>query len=239
MKEKFSKLNAEQRAQVLMQWKKHQHTNHVTDIELSGHTDVLKKFSIHRGVWNPTITSAQYHASYLYYNNVRLFAGKVAIDMGTGTGIMGVVMALAGAKKVICTDISELAVNNAKENIKKFKLGNKAIAMQGDVFENVKEKADFIVFNQPFFGDVPLAHDTIFESMLDSGDLIARFLTQAPKYLNKGGIIMMPFYSKAGATNNPVIQGPRYGFDVKMVFKTHSNSGLQKGEITIHELRMK
>ena len=238
MKSDLSKLNKDQKDQVLRQWKEHQHDTHETDIALSGHGEILKKFSIHKGVWNPNIVSARYHASYLYYNNVRLYENKIAMDMGTGTGLMGVVMGLGGSKKVILTDISLPAVANADENIKKYKLESKSSVLQGDLFENVKEKVDFIVFNQPYFGDVPPDGDSIAASMLDSGDLIKRFLEQAPKFLNKGGIIMMPFYSKAGETNNPVIQGLKYGFNVVTTFKSISGSGLQTGEITIHELTL-
>lgn len=159
--------------------------------------------------------------------------------MGTGTGLMGIVMAMSGAKMVILTDISTTAVDNAKENVEKFKLEKIAKVVQGDLFENIKEKVDFITFMQPYFGDEPPKGDTIASSMLDSGNLIKKFLQQAPDYLNKGGLIVMPFYSKAGKVNNPLIQGPKYGYDVSTTFRTNSGSGLQTGEITIHELRRK
>lgn len=214
------RLNDEQKAQVLKQWQENQHNNHEIEVDLSGQGDGLSDFSVYKGVWNPAISSARYHASYLYYNNVRLFDGKIAIDMGTGTGLMGVVMALHGAQKVILTDISAAAVTNARENIAKFQLQEKTVVVQGDLFENINERAHIIIFNQPFFGDTPLPNDTIAASMLDSGDLIKRFLKQAPDYLDALGKIVMPFYSKAGPTNNPVIQGPKYGFHVKTMFKT-------------------
>ncbi len=111
--------------------------------------------------------------------------------------------------------------------------------VRGNLFENIHEKADLIVFNQPFFGDKPKAGDTIDASMLNDGELVGRFLAQAPNYLKKNGVIMMPFYSKAGKTNDPVIQGPKHGFKVETTFRTTSTSGLQTGEITVHELRLK
>lgn len=153
-------------------------------------------------------------------------------------GLMGLVMALNGAKDVILTDISFAAAQNAQANIQKFGIENNTLVFRGDLFEKVPVKADFIVFNHPFFGGEPLPGSTIAASMLDSGELIKRFFQEAPEYLNPGGVIMMPFYSKAGAINNPVVQGPKYGFKVTTVFKANSATGLQTGEITIHELSL-
>ena len=158
------------------------------------------------------------------------------MDIGTGTGIMGVIMGLYGATRVAMSDISNIAAKNSQENLRKFKLENVCSVVQGDLFEKITEKADFIVINQPFFGDKPPENDTIYASMLDSGDLIKRFLKQAPKHLNKKGRIMMPFYSKAGETNNPAIQAPKFGFTVNTVFRVIAKTGIQKGELTIHEL---
>lgn len=231
-------LNKEQNAQVQIQWQNNQHDDHTIYVELSGQGDGINDFLVRKGVWNPAVASSRYHASYLYYNNLRLFAGKTAIDIGTGTGLMGLVMALHGAKNVILTDISFTATINAQRNINKFGVSDKAKVFLGDLFEKVPTKADFIVFNHPFFGGKPIPKSTIAASMLDSGDLIQRFLTTAPEYLNPGGIIMMPFYSKAGPINDPVIQGPKHGFKVSTVFMANSVTGLQTGEISIHELSL-
>ena len=102
--------------------------------------------------------------------------------------------------------------------------------VRGDLFENVQGRFDLIVFNHPFFGDTPRAGDTIAASMLNDGELVHRFLAEAPKFLKKNGVILMPFYSKAGKTNNPILQGPKHGFKVNTTFRTNSTSGLQKGE---------
>jgi len=235
---KVQGLNDEQNAQVLKQWENNQHGNHEIYVELSGQGDGLKGFLVHEGVWNPAIASSRYYASYLYYNNSRLFAGKTAIDVGTGTGLMGLVMALNGAENVILTDISFAATLNAQANIQKFGAEENALVFSGDLFEKVPVKADFIIFNHPFFGGEPLSGNTIAASMLDSGELIKRFLQEAPEYLNPSGIIMMPFYSKAGVINDPAIQGPKYGFKVNTMFRANSETGLQTGEIIIYELTL-
>lgn len=236
---KLNKLNLQQKKQVLLQWKKHQHKKILqVDVSLSGHGESIKEFLVFPGVWNPAIVSARYHASYLFYNNERLFTNKRSLDMGCGTGLMAIVMGSHGAKEVVASDVSLPAMKNTVANIKKFRLSKVVKVVQSDLFENVSGKFDFIVFMQPYFGDSPTQGDTVAASMLDSGDLIKRFLSEAPKHLTPNGIIMMAFYSKAGTTNNPVIQGPKYGFKVRTTFKAISCTGLQTGEISIHELSL-
>src|SRR3989344_2106994 len=47
--------------------------------------------------------------------------GKVIVDLGTGTGVLGIGAGLLGAKRVILVDIDKTALNIAKENISKVK----------------------------------------------------------------------------------------------------------------------
>lgn len=232
----FPNLNGQQRKQVLKQLENHQHKSHVTDFVYTPWGNVLKNFHINEFVFNPTGMTSRYLALYLFMNNQCLFAGKRVLDMGTGTGLMAITMAKHGASEVIASDISPLAVGNTQANIKQFKLQDKITVVLGDLFENITGKFDFIIFNHPFFGDDPMEGNTIAASMLNNGALIQRFLKEVPDFLNPHVPVMMPFYSIAGAKNDPVIQGLKYGFNVQTTFTTNAGTGLQTGEITIHEL---
>lgn len=232
-------LTREQRVQVKMQWREQQHKTHNVNIKLSPCGDVIKDFSVHNGVWNPTTVSAKYHASYLFFSSCRLFKNEAVIDIGTGTGIIGIVTALYGAGKVTMSDISLKAYENAQENVHKYGLQDVATVVHGDLFENVNEKAKFISFMQPYFNGEPAFGDTIAASMLSSQHLIHQFLREAKDYLEKDGVILMPGYTLAGRTNNPKFQGEKQGYDVQTVFTCNCNSGLQKGEIKLYELRLK
>lgn len=50
------------------------------------------------------------------YNNKHIFKDKVVLDVGSGTGILSMFCAKAGAKKVISVDNSDI-INKARENI--------------------------------------------------------------------------------------------------------------------------
>lgn len=232
-------LSSEQRAQVEMQWKEQQHETHKVDIELSPGLTILEDFSVHAGVWNPAIVSAGYHAAYLVFNNSRLYAEETAFDIGTGTGLMGIVMALHGAENVIMSDISLKAYENAQVNVHKYGLGDVISVVHGDLFENIQGKAKFISFMQPYFNGTPKFGDSISRSMLTSSNLIKRFLREAKDYLETDGVILMPGYSLAGNGNNPKVLGEKQGYNVQTVFSVNCNYGLQKGELLLYELRLK
>jgi hypothetical protein len=101
--ENLALMNLYQRMMVLAQWQKHQHDDFECDYDVSGEGDNLEGFVVKKGVWNPFLASGRYHARYLFYHN-ELFKGKTAIEIGSGTGLMGVVMAKYGADKVVMSD---------------------------------------------------------------------------------------------------------------------------------------
>ncbi len=230
-------LSTEQQQQIMMQLEKHEHNRYTTDIALSD-TKTLKNFIVHPEVLRPESMTSLFLAKHLY-GEQHLYNGKFAIDIGCGSGIQGVTMGIGGAKQVILSDISMRAITNAKENIEKFQLLDKANVVQSDLFTNIEDMADVIVFNHPFFPTNPIKDKAVSISMLDKGDLIHRFLEEAKTRLNKDGVIIMPYLQLAGEVNNPEIQGPKHNLDVDIVVRQNIDSGLQKGLISIYHLKIK
>ena len=163
---------------------------------------------------------------------------KDAIDVGCGTGLMGIVMAINGARNVQMSDFSEQAVENSIENVSKYNLSRKVRVIHGDMFVKIAKPVDCITFNQPYFPGNPPEDDTIAASMLAPPDAIRRFLRDARCYLNRGGVIVMPSFSLAGDLNNPYKAGIECGYRVDTKFVAECTTGLQKGRIAMHELRL-
>ncbi len=231
-------MNETQRQIVLTQWQKHQHETHEVDCDVSGCGDILRGFIIAKGVWDPFLASGRYHARHLFYNN-HLFYGKTAIEIGSGTGIMSVVMAKYGAKKVIASDISPLACQNTLDNVKKFGLEEKIEVIQGDLFEKINERVNLITWMIPFFPGTTPEGDTISASMIMPPELFEKFLKEAPKYLKPNGVILIPSYSLGGKLNDPMYVAPKFGYEVKRTWTHNSTNGIQQGKLYIDELRLK
>ncbi len=105
------------------------------------------KFIVYPNVFSPK-----------YFNDTEFFAKEIPIkkgdeflEIGCGTGIISVFACWKGAKNVVAVDINPSAVKNTKDNAKLHNLGNKINAVQGDIFNSLKdEKFDVIFWNVPF-----------------------------------------------------------------------------------------
>ena len=231
-------MNEQQKQIVLTQWQRHSHETHEVDYDVSGEGDLLKGFSVNKGVFCPFLSSARYHARYLFYHT-DLFYDKTVIDIGSGTGILGIVMAKYGAQKVIASDISSLACENTLSNAQKFGLEEKIQVVQGDLFENIHEMADLIIWNIPFFPGYPPIGDTISASMIMPPSVLERFLQESKEYLKPEGVVVVPSYSLGGKLNDPMKVGKRLGSEVERKWTHNSLNGIQQGLLYIDELRLK
>lgn len=230
------KLNPKQKRQMTKQVVAHKHAAYSTDIEI-GAGLVLKKFKVFKNVLRPEIMSALQLAKWLLFNN-GLYKNKVVLDMGCGTGIQGIVMALCGARKAVLSDVAVDAVENSVFNVARYGLKNKIDVKNGDLFENIKGKFDVIVFNHPFFSDGTMQEQIFVPiKMIDRGRLIHRFLDEAKSFLRPGGLIVMPYYLIAGPINHPGIQGAKHGYAVSEPFTFDVKTGIQRGRVSIFTLK--
>ncbi|OON92837.1 MAG: ribosomal protein L11 methyltransferase [Candidatus Epulonipiscium fishelsonii] len=69
------------------------------------------------------------------------------IDIGTGSGILGIIATKLGAEKVIGVDIDPTAVKVANQNIKLNNAEDKMTAISGNLIELINTKANIVVSN--------------------------------------------------------------------------------------------
>jgi methylase of polypeptide subunit release factors len=115
------------------------------------------------------------------------------LELGTGSGILAILLSKLGIKSLTATDINEKAVEGANTNFEQHHVGARTLV--SDLFENVQGKFDYIIFNSP------TAHASIKDedhkgatALWDvSQTLKARFLEQAGSFLKdtKSKILLM------------------------------------------------
>jgi 16S rRNA G1207 methylase RsmC len=74
--------------------------------------------------------------------------GSIAFDIGTGTGVLAVILALRNVQKIIATDLSDRAIACAKENIAHLGLNSQIEIQKANLFPD--GKAALIVCNPPW-----------------------------------------------------------------------------------------
>ena len=113
--------------------------------------------------------------------------GKSVLDLGIGSGILGLYCALRQAD-VTGADIDELAIRNTTDAARL--LGVELKLVVSDVFSNTPSQFDLILFNPPY-----LPSEGIHDGTVDGGSrgraLILRFLEGLPGHLRKGGIALL------------------------------------------------
>ena len=122
-------------------------------------------------------------------------------ELGCGTGVTAVIAALRGCKRVLASDISLKATENAKQNVRLHAVSSIVTVRCGDLFDVLQngEKFDVIYWNSNF---IHVPEDYVFErdvhrAFADAGyKSHAQFLKQAPEHLEADGRILLGFSSQ-------------------------------------------
>ncbi len=98
--------------------------------------------------------------------------GDVCIDVGCGSGILGIAAVKLGAKLAYLTDIDDIAVKSAKHNCLNNSVSAKAVVAHSDLLNDAEIK-----------GDIMLANIT--------GEILCRLAPSIPKNLKNGGTLIL------------------------------------------------
>lgn len=128
-------------------------------------------------------------------------AVRSVLDIGTGSGCIAIAAALALPQaRVDAADVSDDALEVARINIEKHRLGERVRAVRSDVYDGLgNERYDIILTNPPYVGreemaDLPEEYRREPELGLFGGDdgldIVRRILAGAAAHLHPGGILI-------------------------------------------------
>ena len=114
-----------------------------------------------------------------------------AIDVGTGCGVLGFMLARAGFAQITSTDCNPNAVESVRRELRRLPEPPPITVQHGDLLADGTEPADLIVFNPPWIpGEVDGQLDgaLVFEE-----GLFERFFEQCLSRLTQDGYVVIVF----------------------------------------------
>jgi len=135
--------------------------------------------------------------TFLLAENLAVSGGEVALDVGTGTGLIALLMARK-ASFVLGVDINPLAVELAKENARRNGTENVEFRIS-DLFENVRGKFDVVTFNAPYLpGEPEEPIDLALVGGKSGREVLDRFIEGVMEHLKPGGTVQIVQSSVTG-----------------------------------------
>lgn len=111
-------------------------------------------------------------------------ASSVAFDIGTGTGVLALILARRGVERVVATDLDPRALACARENIQQLGLTGRVEVVQADLFP--EGRAALVVCNPPW---IPARPSSSMENGIYDADsrMLRGYLRGLPAHLEPGG----------------------------------------------------
>lgn len=127
------------------------------------------------------------------------------VDLGTGSGCIGITLAYHLKNAVIyAVDLDNKALEVTEKNILRYKLNNRVVLCNGDMFDGIKSlqlegKVDIIVSNPPYIPSEDIEELQVevrgyeprkaLDGGIDGLDFYRRIIPESKTYLNKSGIL--------------------------------------------------
>ena len=138
---------------------------------------------------DPKITNS----ALIIINNLPKVKDLDVLDVGCGTGIIGIYCALKGAKNVLAVDNSDKALENTRINLKKNNLKDRVKVVKSNLFENVNGKFDYIFANLPIL-------DEVWDLDVSTTNTVQKYILECKDYVKKGGKVYFTWASFSDIT---------------------------------------
>ena len=123
-------------------------------------------------------TDASIAAEVLWQAYMKGDIGKVSVDLGCGTGILGIGLLVLGAGKVYFVDADQKVIDRARENLAKVKseytLSGEAVFRCVDI-NDFEEVVDLVVQNPPFGTKVRHMDKVFLKKAFEVGKVVYSF----------------------------------------------------------------
>lgn len=171
------------------------------------------RLKLHPQVYEPA------EDTFLLAENLAVREGDTALDVGTGTGLIALLMAKK-ASSVLGVDINPLAVELARENASLNGIKNVEFRLS-DLFERVEGKFDVVTFNAPYLpGEPEEPIDLALIGGKEGREVLDRFIQEVPEYLKPGGTVQIVQSSITGVEET-LRRLEKAGLRGKIVTKRH------------------
>jgi len=151
----------------------------------------------------PTADLLPKAGSLLLARHLPLKISDVVLDIGTGSGLVGLLAARAG-HQVLATDVVQECCECARANAVLNGVADRMEVRFGDAFEPVGERAfDLIATNPPQMPTPPEREWGDAQSRADNGgpdgwSTLGRIIDEAPRYLKPGGRLVFTLFAFLG-----------------------------------------
>ncbi len=123
--------------------------------------------------------------------------------MGTGSGIQAVTAAIKqSVDHVLAVDLNPYALIEAEKMAVSEGVSHKIDYVQSDLYENVSNCFDWILFNTPYLPSEGKADEPSWAGGETGSEVIKRFLSDSRSHLKEGGSILMIYSSHSNMTQS-------------------------------------
>lgn len=163
------------REEYLGYWKRETTRNYVKNLDIA---ELELKLPPHVFDPDPEIT----YSTSIILNNFPDVKGKAVLDVGTGSGIIGMNAAKHGARLTVASDIDAKVLRSAKVNFEKNGLDNDIVLIWSNLFQQIYSSFDIIFANLPIWDEQTFeTHQELFRNY--------------ERHLNEGGELWMSYAS--------------------------------------------